>query len=230
MRLDKYLAAGTGLSRSLVHRHLRAGDVTLNKLPIKAAGHIVQTGDLVSLRGELIKLVGHGYWMLHKPAGYVCANRDDQYPTVLDLLAVEIDTSNLQIAGRLDLDTTGLVLITTDGDWNHRLTSPRHSCLKRYRLQLAEPLTASAQHTLEAGLLLQGETKPTKPAQVEVLGERELRLGISEGKYHQVKRMLAAVGNHVVSLHREAIGNIQLDASLAPGQYRLLSPSEITGI
>ena len=227
MRLDKFLALATGNSRKLVHRNLRQGDVRVNAVQETDASRHLTDADQVSFQGVIVRLTGHGYWMLHKPAGYVCANTDAQHPTVLDLLAEHIDPSNLQIVGRLDFDTTGLVLITTDGDWNHRLTSPRHHCAKRYRLQLAEPLTATAQHALERGLMLRGETKPTKPATIQTQADGSILMSISEGKYHQVKRMLAAVNNKVVGLHREAIGTIELASELAPGQFRSLTDAEV---
>lgn len=230
MRLDKFLALATGHSRKLVHRFLRQGDVRVNGLEITDAGRQLAETDKVSFQGAIVSLAGHGYWMLHKPAGYVCANSDAQHPTVLDLLADHIDTGNLQIAGRLDLDTTGLVLITTDGDWNHRLTSPRYHCAKRYRLQLAEPLTATAQLALEQGVKLRGEAKPTRAATIETQADGSILMSISEGKYHQVKRMLAAVDNRVIGLHREAIGAIELDKTLVPGQFRPLTTAEINSV
>lgn len=230
MRLDKFLASATGHSRKQIHLLLRAGAACVNSILIKDPGFHVHPEDQITLQDEVICLLEQGYWMLHKPTGVVCANRDALHPTVLDLLPEHIDTSNLQIAGRLDLDTSGLVLITTDGAWNHRLTSPRSQCIKRYRVGLAAPLSAAAQSSLENGLLLHGETHPTKPALVALISPQEIYLSISEGKYHQVKRMLVAVGNQVVSLHREAIGQIELDPSLPPGASRPLTPSEIQGI
>lgn len=227
MRLDKYLAAGTGLSRKVLHRHLRAGDVSVNGATLRNAAYHLASDDKVSFLGESIQLVGHGYWMLHKPAGYVCTNTDGSHPTVLDLLADTIDPANLQIAGRLDVDTTGLVLITTDGNWNHRITSPRYHCLKRYRLGLESPLSDEQKHQLEKGVMLHGESKPTRPARVERQANGEILMSISEGKYHQIKRMLAAVDNKVISLHREAVGDIELDEKLAAGEFRELTETEI---
>lgn len=169
--------------------------------------------------------------MLHKPAGYVCANTDGNHPVVLDLLD-EDWLDDLQIAGRLDIDTTGLVLLTDDGQWNHRMTAPARECSKVYRVTLHAPLSAAAAEQLHNGVVLVDEKKRTRPAQLQFLDEQqtELLLTIHEGKYHQVKRMFAAVGNHVVALHRERIGNIVLDPALAPGAYRALTAAEITGV
>ncbi|WP_049097636.1 16S rRNA pseudouridine(516) synthase RsuA, partial [Klebsiella michiganensis] len=133
-------------------------------------------------------------------------------------------------AGRLDIDTTGLVLMTDDGQWSHRITSPRHHCEKTYLVTLENPLDESTAEQFAKGVQLHNEKDLTKPAVLEVVTPTEVRLTISEGRYHQVKRMFAAVGNHVVGLHRERIGDIALDASLAPGEYRPLTAEEIASV
>jgi 16S rRNA pseudouridine516 synthase len=164
--------------------------------------------------------------MLHKPIGYVSATVDSDHPTVLDLLD-EPNKQALHIAGRLDIDTTGLVLITDDGQWSHRVMSPRHECQKTYHVILAAALVPDAEERLQAGILLNSEKQLTKPAMLERLNSNEVRLTISEGKYHQVKRTFAALDNRVTDLHRERIGAITLDQSLAPGAYRALTEAEI---
>jgi 16S rRNA pseudouridine516 synthase len=164
--------------------------------------------------------------MLHKPAGVICATRDRAHRTVLDLLDVP-NPAGLHIAGRLDIDATGLVLITDDGEWSHRITSPRHNLPKTYRLALALPLTEAAAARLAAGVQLHGETRRCAPAVLARISSTEVLLTISEGKYHQVKRMIAAVGSHVARLHRERIGPWVLDPALAPGHYRPLTEEEI---
>jgi len=154
---------------------------------------------------------------------------EGNHPSVLSLLDMP-GANSLTIAGRLDADTTGLVLITSDGQWNHRITSPKKECGKRYRVQLVAPLAANAEQLLAEGLMLHNESKPTKPAQLERMSDTEVLLTISEGKYHQVKRMFAALGNRVTGLHREQIGAITLDSELAPGQWRNLTADEITSV
>jgi 16S rRNA pseudouridine516 synthase len=166
------------------------------------------------------------YFMLNKPLGVVCATRDPSQRTVLDLFDVP-KRSALHIAGRLDIDSSGLVLVTDDGQWSHRITAPANHCPKTYFVSLAEPLTSQQASRVSAGLLLKGESRPTKPATVDRVSEHELRLTITEGRYHQVKRMFAALGNHVVALHRLSIGGLVLDQSLIPGTYRPLSAEEI---
>ena len=184
------------------------------------AGH-----ERVALSGKLLNLPGERYLMMNKPAGVVSATTDSDHPTALDLLPSDV-TRNLHIAGRLDADTTGLLLLTTDGKWSHRVTSPRTDCPKTYRVTLSEPLTDAAAQQLERGVELHNDPKPTRPAGVKVLEERIIELTISEGRYHQVKRMLAAVGNHVDALHRLRIGKVELDTALGPGEYRELTPEE----
>ena len=229
MRLDKYIAQTTDLSRALVKLALRNKRVLVNGEPVKDASLHLAPSDSVQLDGERLSPVGPRYFMLHKPLGYICATVDNDHPTVLELLD-EPNQKILHIAGRLDIDTTGLVLITDDGQWNHRVTSPRHDCEKTYYVTLANDLVADAEAKLQAGILLKSETQLTKPATLERLCRNEVRLTISEGKYHQVKRMFAALGNRVVELHRERIGAITLDDALAVGNYRPLTEAEIQSI
>ncbi len=215
MRLDQFIATSTELSRKDAKRAISRGEVTT-----RLAGH-----ERVALSGTLLTLAGERYLMMNKPAGVVSATTDSDHPTALDLLPSDI-TRNLHIAGRLDADTTGLLLLTTDGKWSHRVTSPRTDCPKTYRVTLSEPLTDAAAKQLERGVELHNDPKPTRPAGVKVLEERIIELTISEGRYHQVKRMLAAVGNHVDALHRLRIGKVELDTALGPGEYRELTPEE----
>ncbi len=231
MRLDKFICHSTGLSRQQAQRAVRGGDVTVNNALCKKADAQIKETDSILLCGLPITLPKPRYYMLHKPQGYVCANSDSEHPIVLDLLD-EDRLEELQIAGRLDIDTTGLVLITDDGQWNHRITAPSRLCRKTYRATLAEPLDESAANQLRNGVLLHGESGPTQPAELLFLDatRQHIQLGIHEGKYHQVKRMLAAVGNAVTALHRESIGAIVLDAALQPGDYRALTADEIAGV
>ena len=136
----------------------------------------------------------------------------------------------LHAAGRLDIDTTGLVLMTDDGQWSHRITSPRHHCEKTYLVTLESPVADDTAEQFARGVQLHNEKDLTKPAVLEVITPTQVRLTISEGRYHQVKRMFAAVGNHVVELHRERIGAIKLDDDLEPGEYRPLTEDEIASV
>ena len=225
MRLDQFIATSTELSRKDAKRAISRGEVTVNEQLCKGANTRLAGHERVALSGTLLNLPGERYLMMNKPAGVVSATTDSDHPTALDLLPSDI-TRNLHIAGRLDADTTGLLLLTTDGKWSHRVTSPRTDCPKTYRVTLSEPLTDAAAKQLERGVALHNDPKPTRPAGVKVLEERIIELTISEGRYHQVKRMLAAVGNHVEALHRVRIGQVELDKELRLGEYRELTPEE----
>ena len=225
MRLDQFIATSTELSRKDAKRAISRGEVTVNEQICKGANTRLAGHERVALSGTLLTLPGERYLMMNKPAGVVSATTDSDHPTALDLLPSDI-TRNLHIAGRLDADTTGLLLLTTDGKWSHRVTSPRTDCPKTYRVTLSEPLTDAAAKQLERGVELHNDPKPTRPAGVKVLEERIIELTISEGRYHQVKRMLAAVGNHVEALHRVRIGQVELDKELRLGEYRELTAQE----
>src|SRR5690554_3394030 len=229
MRLDQYLANGTGLSRKDAKRAITGKRVQVNGQLCRSTSANINTGDSVLLDGEPVTLPGELYLMLHKPAGVISATTDSNQPTAVDLLPAEL-VRQVHIAGRLDKDTTGLLLLTSVGQWSHRITSPRHDCPKTYRVLLAEPLSSCACHELEQGVILKDEDKATRPAKVLIRSDREIELTISEGRYHQVKRMLAAVGNHVEQLHRLRIGAISLDPELAAGQYRKLTDEEVRSV
>tara|TARA_Y100000782_G_scaffold64915_1_gene70977 strand:- start:36132 stop:36695 length:564 start_codon:yes stop_codon:yes gene_type:complete len=181
---------------------------------------------------------------MHKPANTICSNIDEAYPSLFNYISID-KASELHIAGRLDADTTGLVLITDDGRWSYQITQPNYLCEKVYRVRLRSPLTEKAELALTQGILLQGEEKPTRPAKLTVVESSEVKstdfksnevkatenkrtevlLTITEGRFHQVKRMFAAVGNKVLQLHREQIGPIHLDVK--EGQWRFLTLEEI---
>lgn len=180
----------------------------------------------VYLNGEPITTPGPRYFMLNKPAGVVSATKDSEHPTAIDLIDVP-RTELLQIAGRLDIDATGLLLITDDGQWNHSITSPRSHCRKTYQVTVAEPLSSSLVQKFLEGIWLEGEKRRCLPADLEIKDDYHAQLTISEGKYHQVKRMFAAQGNLVTELHRIQIGSICLDPTLAPGNYRALTQLEL---
>lgn len=229
MRLDKYLAGVTDLSRSDAKRAIKDGDVAVAGQVIRDPQFDVAADALVTLAGQKLRTAAPRYFMLNKPEGYVCAARDRQHMTVLDLLD-EDNVESLHIAGRLDIDTTGLVLLTDDGVWSHRITAPRRDCDKTYWLQTADPIPETAIAQFERGLFLHSEKTRLKPAFLEIIDPHTARMRISEGKYHQVKRMFGAIGNAVVKLHRERVGAITLDPDLAEGEYRALTAAEIESV
>ena len=230
MRLDKFLSQQLGVSRALVLRELRNKRVTVDGDIVKTGAMKISPEQRVEFDGNVLdQITGPRYFMLNKPQGYVCSTDDPDHPTVLYFLEEPV-AYKLHAAGRLDIDTTGLVLMTDDGQWSHRITSPRHQCEKTYLVTLENPLADDTAAQFEAGVQLHNEDSLTKPAQLEQIDERVVRLTISEGRYHQVKRMFAAVGNHVVALHRERIGEIVMDEDLEPGQYRRLTEQEIASV
>ena len=235
-RLDRLLAnLGYG-SRRDVQALVSAGKVVLDGVAIKDAGQkIAVTADLplrMKIRGLPVDPPAPLVLIMHKPLGVVCSHREDG-ERIYDLLPKrwQIRDPALSSVGRLDKDTSGLILITDDGDFLHRVISPKRHVPKIYRAVLDRPLAGTEGAAFASGtLMLEGEEKPLLPAILEVLGEREARLTITEGRYHQVRRMFAAVGNHVLGLHRERIGGIALPDDLAPGEHRILTADQAEAV
>jgi 16S rRNA pseudouridine516 synthase len=174
------------------------------------------------------------YLMLNKPANIECSQRPSAYPNVYTLLPAPLRqrpnkgaTTGVQAIGRLDADTTGLLLLSDDGTFIHRMSSPKHHIPKVYDIVSKHPVDAKQAKRLVEGVVLDDDPNPVRAASCAITGERALRLTITEGKYHQVKRMIAAVGNRVETLHRSQIGGLVLPADLAPGKWRWLSGAEL---
>ncbi len=161
--------------------------------------------------------------LLHKPASYECSRQPRHHPSVLALLPPPLRRRAVQPVGRLDEDTTGLLLLTDDGALIHRLTHPRRHVPKVYEVRTAHPVDAGQLQRLLSGVVLHDDPAPARAAACEAFGSHEMRLTITEGRYHQVKRMVAAAGNRVVGLHRSAFGALNLPTDLAPGQWRWLA-------
>jgi 16S rRNA pseudouridine516 synthase len=232
MRLDKYLCHNAGITRNEAKRAIKKKQVTVDgEVQTNAALHIT-TDQEVTINNTLIDHLGIQYFMLNKPEGFISATKsameDGMYPTVLEL--IDTPAKGLHPAGRLDVDTTGLILLTNDGKWAHNVTSPNHDCQKTYLVGLDKEITEKAIQTLEEGIYFKSEDRRTRPAEVKVVDSTTIELTISEGMYHQVKRMLAAVDNEVLELHRFRIGDIWLDEDLEPGEYRPLTQEEIESI
>lgn len=229
IRVDQLLGQSCGLTRREAQRAIRAGELRINGAVVTHPGARVGIDDGIELGQSTVSWPSARYFMLNKPAGVVCATRDDSHRTVLDLLDVDRRNS-LRVAGRLDVDTTGLVLITDDGEWLHRVTAPRYKVPRTYIATLAEPLAAPACKLLLDGVTLNGETGIFAARSLECLPGADAKITVAEGKYHQVKRMFAAVGNHVVSLHRESIGPLMLDADMKEGAFRPLTSAEVRAV
>ncbi|HZV85370.1 MAG TPA: pseudouridine synthase [Brevundimonas sp.] len=223
-------------SRTEMARLGKAGGIVLDGIDMTdVSKRIAVTPDLpgrMRIDGEPLDPTPGLVMMLHKPLGMTCSRKEDG-ALVYDILPDRWRRRDPAIStiGRLDKQTTGLLLLTDDGDLLHRVISPRRHVAKVYRAALARPLVGTEQGVFEAGgLVLEGEDKPLAPAALEVLSPTEARLTVTEGRYHMVRRMFAAVGNHVEALHRERVGGLGLPDDLGPGEWRLLDSAQIDAI
>ena len=229
-RLDKILASQGTLSRRDVKEIIKKGRVTLNGIVVRdSAVKVDLNTDTVAIDGEQNSLKKHIYIMMNKPQGVISASDSESDETVVDLVPDELFRKGLFPAGRLDKDTTGFVLITDDGDFAHKILSPKNHIFKTYLARLQHELTVSDIETLEKGITLAAGTI-LKEAKVEIVENSEtplIKIMICEGKYHQVKRMFAATGNKVIELHRSKMGELELDPNLKPGECREITPEEL---
>jgi 16S rRNA pseudouridine516 synthase len=227
MRLDKFICKSTEYTLAEASVLIENERVKVSGLLAFEASHQVHQNNEVTLDGQILTPRPLRYFLLNKPKDMICSSIDDKYPTVLKLLDVE-KISELHIAGRLDVDTTGLILITDDGHWSFNLTSPQNGCEKVYKVVLSKPISPDAIQQFQTGLKLQGELKPTLPAKLEIIDSYNVYLTLTEGRYHQVKRMFFAIGNKVKSLHRQQIGSLKVDVDL--GNWRSLTLLEIESL
>lgn len=195
-----------------------------------------ETGLEFRVQGEAWQYHAVAYLMLNKPAGFECSQKPSTYPSVYTLLPGPLRTrgggaaAGVQAVGRLDQDTTGLLLMSDDGKFIHRMTSPRHHVAKVYEAQVKHPLDDRQLSRLLEGVVLDDDPRPVRAQACSAVNEHHLRMTLTEGKYHQVKRMLAAVGNRVESLHRSEIGNLVLTTELPEGRWRWLTASEVAAL
>ncbi len=224
-RLDKFLCDKKIGTRSQVKVLIQKGLVTVNDEVVKKADCKVEDTDVVCCQGVELSSGEFGYFMLNKPAGVISATEDSFQQTVLDFFKDE-PYKNLYPVGRLDKDTEGLLLITNDGPLGHRLLSPKKHIPKTYYAQLLHGLNRTDIEVLEKGVDI-GEKNLTLPAKVEVIEENVVHITITEGKFHQVKRMFEAVDNQVIYLKRISMGSLTLDENLKLGEYRKLTDEEL---
>ena len=225
-RLDKFISSQTTLSRRDAVKAIRDKRVTVNGSIIRAGDQKIDPdADAVTLDGTPIRYRRFVCYMMCKPAGVVCATEDRSERTVLDLLPDEMKRPGLFPAGRLDKDTTGLLILTDDGDYAHRMLAPNKHVDKTYIAILDREAGEEVSARFEEGITLADGTV-CKPGRAVPLDGCRVRVVISEGKYHQVKRMFAALGYHVEALERVKIGALKLDTSLAPGEVRELTGEE----
>lgn len=226
MRLDKFLCDTAGLTRTEAKNAVKKGQIAVNGQVQKAADFKVKENtDTVTFQGRPLSYAAFHYYILHKPAGVITATEDKKESTVMDILREE-KVKNLFPVGRLDKDTEGLLLITDDGELAHNLLSPKKHVDKEYLVKVRDSISEDDCRKLSEGVDI-GDEKPTAPAKVERVAEKEILLTIREGRFHQVKRMLQAVGNEVLYLKRLSMGSLRLPKDLEKGTYRPLSEEEI---
>lgn len=227
MRVDRFLSNLPRFNRKQVRLLLVEKRVRVDGKIVTDPHADVREFSRVDVDDEVLQVgkpVRH--FMLHKPAGCVSATRDPEHPTVLDLIH-EPDKDELHIAGRLDFNTTGLMLITNDGSWSRRLTQPQTKLPKVYYVETEQDIGPEYAIAFTEGLYFAFEDLTTQPAELVLLGAKSARLSIVEGRYHQVKRMFGHFDNKVLRLHRESMGPLVLDSALKPGEYRALRTEEI---
>ena len=227
MRLDRFLSNRPQFNRQQVRLLLIEKRIQVDGQVICDPRHEIRAFSQVEFDGQILQAGKPArYFMLHKPPGCVSATQDAEHHTVIDLLD-EPDKHDLHIAGRLDFNTSGLMLITNDGQWSRHVTQPETKMPKVYYVETEQEITNAYISKFREGVYFAFEDLTTQPAGLELLGPCSARLSIVEGRYHQVKRMFGSFNNKVVRLHRESIGPLVLDSLLAPGEYRALSEQEV---
>ena len=224
LRADKMIASQSTLSRREIARMIAAGQVLLNGEPLRSAAQKVSYADRISVDGRELALKQYVYLMMNKPAGVVSATENERQANVISILPPEYLRPGLFPAGRLDKDTTGFVLITNDGAFAHRILSPKSHVPKTYLLTVDAPLSDDSLRRIREGLAT--ATERFRPARAEEIAPCRYRLVLTEGKYHEVKRMTAACGAQLLALHRCAIGALSLDEALPAGGVRELTAEE----
>jgi len=229
MRLDRFIESKLVYSAQTVRALFSQRLVLLNGIAVTDGRGRISEFCRVEVDGKILQARQAVYLMLHKPKGCVSATSDTKNKTVLDYINSP-EKDQLHLAGRLDFNTTGLILLTNDGKWSRRITQPQQKIPKHYRVETKAEITDEYVQTFSAGIYFRFEGLTTQPAQLKILSPKSALLTIYEGRYHQIKRMFGFFDNEVTNLHRLAMGPIVLDEALAPGESRALSPKEIAAI
>ena len=228
-RLDRFISQHCQIPRKQVRLILAKGRVSVDDQVVRDADYQIDQFSQVVLDGQTLRQEQPIYLMLHKPVGVVSATKDDEHRTVIDLMP-EYQDKGLHIVGRLDLNTSGLLLLTNDSRWSKRIMSPENKVPKQYLVTLKVPLTQAYVKAFGEGFYFAFENITTQPAQLEILEPHLARVTLHEGRYHQIKRMFGRFRNQVMALHRLCVGNLILDETLAAGEYRPLTPKEVASI
>ncbi|MDD9892205.1 MAG: pseudouridine synthase [Gammaproteobacteria bacterium] len=229
MRLDRFLTQQTKQSNKQVRQQIDAGEVLVDgDVTIEWNQRITRFSEIV-LAGERLQENTAEYWMLHKPIGVVSDTKHPHHKTVLDCLDIP-NKALLHVAGRLDLNTSGLVLLTNNGAWSKAITSASSQMPKVYEVTLDQPIPPETEAVFAQGIYFVYEDITTLPAEIERLSDCQARLTLTEGRYHQVKRMFGHLGLRVTALHRSQIGAVKLPSEIAVGQYRKLCDYEVAAL
>ena len=228
-RLDRFISARTGIKRHDVKRLLAQGRIVVDGNTANDAQQRIGEFNHISLDGQVLQANTACYIMLNKPGGVASATKDSQHPTVIDLLDHPLRL-DLHIVGRLDFNSTGLLLLTNDGRWSRRITSPDNKISKCYRVTLEDPVTPEYITAFSQGMYFSYENLTTQAAELKIISEKVTEVSLTEGRYHQIKRMFGRFQNRVTQLHRLSIGNLWLDDHLAAGQSRELTASEVAAL
>lgn len=231
-RLDRYIAHHAQISLREVQLLLAKGSIQINHQSALSKQQMVSQFDQIEINGQSLNSIQPCYLMLNKPAGVVSATQDSQFQTVIDLVpdALCANKETLHYAGRLDRASTGLMLLTNDSGWSRAISDPLKKLNKHYLVTLENPLKSSDIERFAKGFFFEYEQQWTQPAKLEVIESNVAKVVISEGKYHQVKRMFAKCNNRVTALHRYQIGKITLDKTLPAGGIRVLTEDEISSV
>ncbi len=224
-RLDSFISVTTGINRKHVRLLLAQKRILVNGNSAKDTNQVIGQFDKIELDQQILQNQKPIYLMVYKPVGVVSATKDDQHKTIIDILPSNYQ--DLHICGRLDLNSSGLLLLTNDGEWSRALTSPKNKIEKVYEVTLENPLTEEYAPAFAKGMYFSYEGITTRPATLEVVSENIARVTLEEGRYHQIKRMFGRFRNPVVKLHRISIGPIVLDTTLALSEYRELTQKEL---
>ncbi len=232
-RLDRFISDYCQVNRKSVRLILAHNRVCVDGVVAKDIAQIVDRFSYITMDNKVLQENKAHYIMLNKPVGVVCATKDEKHKTVIDLLIPGFDQDvreSLHIVGRLDLNTSGLVLLTNDSRWSERLTSPEHKVAKCYQVTLEDPVTTDYISAFSQGMYFSYEDITTQPAKLSIISPYQAQVILTEGRYHQIKRMFGRFRNKVVALHRDSIGQLSLDETLNIGESRLLTPVEVINV
>jgi len=222
-RIDRFISKTKNIPIKQVRLLLAQGNIKVDGITVSDSELLIDAFSRIELKGEILQALEPLYIMLHKPVGVVSATQDSQHKTVIDLIDHPLKNS-LHIVGRLDLNTSGLVLLTNDGRWSRYITSPQSETTKRYQVTVKNKLTSDYVDAFARGMYFEYENITTRPAVLRILTDYSAEVILTEGKYHQIKRMFGRFRNQVISLHRSQIGAIFLNESLQSGQWIVFTP------